>query len=175
MTANPTISRSNRFRFGRRVAVLVAVVAVLGTAYQLTRPPELVWWRSSDFNKTGHRVRIQIPGGWELEKQPELGDGGEICEYVFRPIDFRPKLLRWLLPNGSESAPSASVTVANYEPAEVDFRGHITLERVYHGQVAFRGTVMARPPIWAVVMYLRQDEKAFNCTYKQICNSLTIE
>src|SRR5438874_2465313 len=92
----PTLKR----RFALRLAVLATAISILGAAYWFTRAPELVWWRSPPMGKTGHRIRVLIPQGWELDppQNTTIKSADMVGFYRFFPADGTPKVVRWLIP-----------------------------------------------------------------------------
>ena len=171
--AKPTSTRPPKLRrkWLRWLAVL-AVFSVLGTGYQLTRPQELVWWRSQAIEKTGRHVRILIPQGWHLHFQafPVLD---EWQQWEFEPTaDSRPRFLRWLLPHSREPG-TLSITISESILVHVDSRLRRFDSTSEHKAEKAEISSDGRP--LEDVLYVRTNLPAFNRTYKQICNSLTIE
>src|SRR5262249_28656387 len=78
-----------------RWLALPAAAAVLALVYYLTRPPELVWWRSPPLSGTSHRIKILTPRGWGLTSS--LYSGQE-WPFAIEPKDSRPGPIRWLFP-----------------------------------------------------------------------------
>ena len=170
-----------------------AAVAVLVTAYRLTRPPELVWWRSDPIGEMQFRVRMLVPNGWGVSSMTPLAiersqgfglvslpQGGVThsgeweVEYHFFPEDHSPRFLQKLFNSTHESGtllvvlnkPERGVTNSVYEVDRPTQVGEVEI-----GQpLPFRTRRM-----WADIQYKRSNLAAFNRTYKQICNSLTIE
>ena len=171
--------RSKRFRLGRRIAVVAVAVAVLGTTYRLTRPPELVWWRSPLLGRTGLHVRVLVPAGWESSQvdgiKPDMA-GGLPVAYSLNPVDRMPIFLHRILPLRHEKTVQLSISVYEGEPNMVEPTptevNYYDIGKFYQSnRIALSGTAR----IWATLGYQRTDQAAFNRTYKQICNSLTIE
>jgi hypothetical protein len=184
MNALPS-PKSNRWkRFVLRFAVLVAAACVLGAAYWFTRPPELVWWRSPDIAETSKHVRVLIPSGWEAN-WPLIpkSDGARDYSVLYQicPVDRRPSVLRSILGEQTESGKNAAmvidISLERIQKLNSSNR-MVGLRRVSEpGQplIAIRAVGYHRPNITAEVSYIRSNLPAFNRTYRQICNSLTIE
>src|SRR5438477_9081361 len=87
--------RTRRRRAGQWIAGL-AVIAAIGATYQLTRPPELVWWTSPPIGRTELHVRILRPYGWILEPgtQPDNPLDNSQTAYRFDLVDRSPAILR---------------------------------------------------------------------------------
>src|SRR5258708_2708055 len=176
-TSLPPPKPNRRKRLALRFAVLVVAVSALGVAYWFSRPPEVVWWRSPPFQKTGRRVMAFVPNGWKLlELGPsEAYPRGYISSYEFKCFDGRPALLRKLFPKETEQAelilsiefkPFTDSNTTRFCSSPWDLlgfqSGHASVER--HDLAT------------AVHLeYQRQNASAFNRTYRQICNSLRIE
>src|SRR5947209_8701745 len=81
-----------------RWLAIPAAAAVLALAYHLTRPPELIWWRSPEFGNTGHKARLLIPGAWDSGQYTNWRPHTThlITEYAFSPPTIRPAFLRRL-------------------------------------------------------------------------------
>jgi hypothetical protein len=167
-------------------ASTVAACAVLFAAYWFTRPPELVWWTSPEIANTGRHIRVKLPDGWELEEQKFLDVKtvpvyGLYVRISFCARDGRPKFLRRLFPLRTEKTAYMKVSVfaggnsARYEgrksPIETGIADDNTGEWHYAG-ITVNGD---GENISADVHYARQNLSAFKRTYKQICDSLTIE
>src|SRR5262249_40961437 len=85
----------------RWLAVPVAA-ATLAIAYRLTRPSELVWWRSEPIRGFGHPVKMLVPSGWEVVAYmpPFTAQEMEHSGYAMLvPPDCRPRFIRWLFPD----------------------------------------------------------------------------
>jgi hypothetical protein len=176
-----------------RFAVLVAAVSALGAAYWFTRPPELVWWRSPPVRGVQYRVRALVPLGWECNTMTPrsaggLGDMGIVIpptnpqlhgpdwevEFHFFPRENVPSFVKRLFNVPSESG-SLLLVFNKPEPGKV--------KRIYSvdrptsiGGIEFgRHIPYSANRIWAYSEYQRSDVSAFNRTYRQICDSLTIE
>src|SRR5262245_56403427 len=99
---------------------LPAAAAILALAYDLTRPPALVWWTSPPFGNSGRRVKLLIPRNWELDREakwaaPEHGETEFLGGYIFRPSFVRPFFLYSILP-------------ISYEPAHLSFSVNIPIK-----------------------------------------------
>src|SRR5258708_40006643 len=172
--------QNRRKRLALRFAVVVVAVSVLGAAYWFTRPPELVWWRSPAISKTGLRVQVLIPQDWKLDSPgATIKSGDMVVFYKFFEADHAPRMLRWLLPKPTFEHASLDVTVgqlhwapnATYAPVPPNIR------RVDRG-ITHSADRYVRTPnkqLEVGVTYSRTNLPAFNRTYRQICNSLTIE
>jgi hypothetical protein len=167
---------NRRRRLVLQFAALVVAVSALGAAYWFTRPPELVWWRSPVHSDRGIRVRVLTPCGWRFEDLGSSDDGmGMETQYVFTPVDERPAVLRWFLPQKCDNAQLTVFVTNGYKPGG---------EEVYHDTQLYdyEGTNSARKDVLALsksgkatVVYFNDNLSAFNRTYRQICNSLRIE
>ena len=106
MSPNSSIPRSKGLRLGRRIAVVAVAVAVLAIIYQLTRPPELVWWTSPPIGVAGkYRIRALVPNGWVVNSSGYVGKEPRfvwIGYYSMFPADHRPSWLRRILPSEKE-------------------------------------------------------------------------
>src|SRR5258708_7764904 len=132
-TALPSPKPNRRRRLALRFAVLVVAVSVLGAAYSLTRPPELVWWRSPEIRKSGKHVYVLVPWGWEWDKPTDYGGRSEygwVANWATRLVDRRPRFVRFLTGNGYEDGSlrirvglwNADITRQS-DPELADFRG----------------------------------------------------
>src|SRR5262245_44054544 len=96
-------SRARR-KWPRRLSLPTAA-SVLALAYHLTRPPELVWWRSSPVFGTVC-VRCLVPTGWRLdmEKAEENLSGHRAPDFAFAfvYVDRRPRFLQAILQGNKE-------------------------------------------------------------------------
>ena len=190
LNASPTIPRSKRpygrplqgrFRLGRRIAVLVAAVMVLGLGYQLSRPPELVWWTSPALGNAKVRAKLLIPSGWYASGRLQscrLADGNWVGGMSILPVTRVPGILRRFFPPPNRNdhltiwigeTKMGWEKLGSYRsPIEVD-------DRISLLQIAGREIHIRTLSNSVRVEYVRSDLPAFNRTYKQICNSLTIE
>lgn len=167
MNALPSPEPNRRKRLALRFAALVAAVSVLGAAYWLTRPPELVWWRSPPLSNTGrNRISVLVPTGWDFTLSSYDGGSGW---YEVEPVDQRPRLLSRLFPHAREKA---DIVVYINQTAD---------ELIVHSSpdlIQRRRSRSVHSPdkrVYAFLIYTRSNLPAFNRTYRQICNSLTIE
>jgi hypothetical protein len=175
----PTLP-SKRKRLAFRLAGFAVGIAVIAVVYQLTRPPDLVWWRSSELPNTGKRARLLIPRGWG-SVQPggvkhwnfEGGRWETIC--TFNPIDSRPIFLRRLFPHTSDSRrivvdiTSGTTLSSHWEPGILwrDQRdGLFWAERTTNSTVA---------KILSTVFYVPPSHHEVERFYRRVCNSLKIE
>ena len=141
-----------------------AGVAVLALVYQLTRPPELVWWRSPLSPSSRARVSVLVPSGWQLAGPYRFS---ELDWYEFQPVDGMPSFLGRWIPNLDWQG-ELIVRVQNEAfNRSFDLKTNMPLTS--------REVLKPQKSIWARVTYARGNRLAFNRTYKQICNSLTIE
>ena len=178
----PSPKPNRRKRLALRFAVLVAAISALGATYWFTRPPELVWWRSPAIRETNHYLRVLIPNGWKASWERVLDSApGEDWLYTarFTPVDSRPNWLNRMFPVRSEDK---ALLAASFERdgTEKEFTYHEDglEERVYDGTTVHnvrRRMQAGAPSLHAIVYYDRENLPAFNRTYRQICNSLTIE
>src|SRR5262249_1807637 len=99
--------KPTRRRKWLRWLALPAAAAILVLAYQLTRPPELVWWRSDELRGTGHRIKLLSRNCWNLTST-EYVEGPEnfwARTYRIDVEDKRPWFLRRLFPIHISTAP----------------------------------------------------------------------
>jgi hypothetical protein len=177
----PSPKPNRRKRLALRFAVLVVAVSALGAAYWFTRPPELVLWTSPPIARSGRHISVLVPRGWKISKTVHEGleSHGEWGTYYSISASLqRPQILMWRLPfeqdqwsiqiNVMEShgkTPRFSELYNGVYRLDNEGRPHRA-----HNQVAFPSVNS-----WAGVIYERSNLPAFNRTYRQICNSLTIE
>jgi hypothetical protein len=182
MTDRPILEFSRSKRLALRFAVLVVAVSALGVAYSFTRPPELVWWTSPSIRETTRRLRVLIPNGWKAswERVLDSAPGGDwLYTARFTPVDNRPTWLRRMFKVKLEDeALLAASFERNGTEKEFTYEADGLRQRVFNGATVY--TVVRRmqagvPPLHAIVYYGRENLPAFNRTYRQICNSLTIE
>ncbi len=155
----------------------VAVIASIAASYHLTHPPELVWWTSPEIGTTGRQVRVRIPQGWDGPNLDTIQVGAELCTlYMFRPVDRRPGLLRQLIPHRSEDADlDVRIDRVNTIPAS-EYDSSVKRSVRPDGKLYALRTLQLNDHFTLVsVVYGRTDQRAFDTTYKQICNSLRIE
>src|SRR6266852_4708744 len=100
----PSPKPNRRKRLALRFAVLVAAVSALGSAYWFTRPPELVWWRSPEIDKSGRRARVLVPNTWAWSGEIEVIREPESCCYEIVPTDRRPRFIRMIFPRNLENS-----------------------------------------------------------------------
>jgi hypothetical protein len=175
-TELPSRKPNRRRRLALRFAVLVAGVSVLGAAYWFTRPPELVWWRDVELRNSRRKARILVPRGWEQTKDASslLDVMGATDVILFVPVDRRPTFLRHLFPLQDEDAwltlgksdrdltkGTLTGTVIEGNGTSIHWVWSKQNDRLKHG--------------YFILNYGRSNLPAFNRTYRQICNSLTIE
>ncbi len=157
----------------------LAVIAAIAATYQLTRPPELVWWTSPPLVKTGRRVAFLVPGDWVREPldPSQAYPGGYVdCVHVFAYADRRPALLRRLFPKNSEyGTVSVRISYQSFSDSEASVISHLYDNGARTLQMMERTLERHDFSTWASISYARSDKAAFDRTYKQICNSLRIE
>src|SRR5215468_3075678 len=86
-----------------RWLALPAAAGVLALAYYLTRPSDLVWWRSPDLDGRGHRLFMLVPSGWgAIPLSGHPAGPREVAR--LQPYDSRPQFLRRLFPRKQELA-----------------------------------------------------------------------
>jgi hypothetical protein len=151
---------------------------VLCAGYWCTRPPELVWWTSPPIGKGRHTVKMLFPAGWSATLDSTYDDvGAKVC---MRP-QKTPAWLTWLTKSYVDEDAIAYIWVSQCGstrltpkalPAQGPLRKHIIMSG---GVIGFGSRLSADRQEEVVVLYARHDERAFNRTYKQICNSLRIE
>ena len=171
-----------RRRLALRLLVAIVAISALGAAYWFTRPPELVWWKSPAIGKSKRHVRVLIPRGWNLIPPDDyFGDtkSNPLLNYNLVPSDDRPKLLGMILPYDDEEA-IEMVSIQLESPEHVRGWSHLTngILRSHDGLVkegATKYVISRDETVIANVNYYRNNRPAFNRTYRQICNSLTIE
>jgi hypothetical protein len=179
----PSFVGIRRRRVVRGIAAVLGVSLVFGMVIWLTRPPALVWWTSPPIGNTGRRMRALVPIDWERADQglavPPLGAE----RYYFRPVDRIPKVLRWIFPYRQERAqlsfhvvPLSWVPDPNSDASTIDqyygFRGQVHRDQVHS---AHRIVMFREVGLWLNINYYKSDKRAFDETYKAICNSPRIE
>ena len=152
----------------------------MATAYQLTRPPELVWWRSPEIGNSGRHTRILVPHGWELQLPLDAGTQTKTewqAYYRYDLIDRRPRILRRFFPASTERCGMTIITLQSVRRQQYGVSTEIHVNNSGRGVpiVAQRRVISGDITLVAEAYYEREDHGAFNRTYKQICNSLTIE
>ncbi len=77
----------------------------------LSPPPELIIWTGLPVGNTSKRVRVLVPKGW-IASGPQNIMRGTVCDdYMFRPRDRMPKLIRMILMMGRPSFHNAAITI----------------------------------------------------------------
>src|SRR5258706_11042413 len=170
-----------RKRLALRFAVLVVAASALGTAYWFTRPPELVWWRSPQIGESELHVRVLVPEGWvpywarsEKESKRKV-KWSYSCN--FWPVDRRPGFLCKIFPWRQEKA-ELGIVFEHDSFVKLSRPSGQTLTYSINGtkvHAAGRDLMLSSQAIYASVDYDRADLSAFNRTYHQIWESLTIE
>src|SRR5262249_29678225 len=96
------LPKPTRRRKWLRWLALPAAAVILALAYYLTRPPELVWWRSPLPGNTALRVKFRYPSSWLVQKsspkQP-AEDAQFAAEFVVAPDYALPEVIRWFWPD----------------------------------------------------------------------------
>src|SRR5438552_949156 len=95
----PTPTRRKWLRW----LALPVAVSILLTTYYLARPPELVWWTSPPTPPTGARIRVLIPGGWEMLPGSPVKLRSAHSYTISAPYQ-RWFLLRWILPGSRDGS-----------------------------------------------------------------------
>jgi hypothetical protein len=170
----PSPKPNCRRRLALRFAVLVVAVSALGAAYWLMRPPELVWWRSPELGSSGRHVRLLLPAGWELRPAVE---SDPICpSFSFMAVDRLPAWIKWIGPIKKEDT-ELRLNIGLCEKFSSDWRppSNITLSRRGGTNFARRAACSWDGQIRPDIIYYRVNTRAFNRTYRRICNSLRIE
>jgi hypothetical protein len=177
-------SKTNRRkRLALRFVGPVVAVSVLGAAYWFMRSPELVWWRSPAVDITGRKVRMLIPEGWKPTfariKMDGKSDFENGARFHFEP-SAGPRWMKWLARPKERQAILVIVTGATREPAPRNIE--MPAEREQDSAFWPDGRCIAQRSRWSAdrragveVDYNRTNRSAFNRTYRQICNSLTLE
>ena len=151
----------------------LAVIAAIAATYQLTRPPELVWWTSPAIRPRGRHVKVLIPNGWKSR----LGQIGQntngIASYRILPVENRPEFIRWLFPRAAEDAVVGIDVMLIVTPQETSWV-YGTEREMFLGDPTARRSIQSHG-VRVVVNYFRSDKYAFDRTYAAICNSLRIE
>ncbi len=175
----PSPKPGHRKRLALQFVVLVVAVSVLGAANWFTRPPELVWWRSPELAGTGRRLSMLIPSGWTINqvKSRSLTSGRhKDYSFVLELVDQRPEFMRDFV-----AGPQRSCELEGYLSNERSWEresDNAPIEDVSYGKDwGYGRRFFERPDLstWAMIVYVRSDKRAFNRTYRQICNSITIE
>jgi hypothetical protein len=150
-------------------------VSALGAAYSFTRPPELVWW-SETIGDTKQRVRLLMPVNWEANAPMHHDQAGPGLDYfVICPVDRRPRFLGHFLHRPEDGA-YITVTVTPLSTKQ-DQNGNPALDTSEwaESRIAVLWKRFDKVKLGANIVYERRDYPAFNRTYRQICDSLTIE
>jgi hypothetical protein len=173
----PSPKANRRKRLALRFAVLVVAVSALGAAYRFTRPPELVWWRSPEIGHSGRRVSTLIPGGWRQSQPPiapAVSQEQYQAWYFFRPAEHWPGFLRRLFSLQIEVG-VIEIIIDQPPTTKRDLEPEVVREDDRGMSQATRELVDVRSNIFAEIQFSSTNLPAFNRTYRQICNSLTIE
>jgi hypothetical protein len=140
----------------------------------------LVWWRSPALGPRSIHCRLLVPEGWEAQvtnwdAASQNSDKWE-ANLTFVPVDRRPKMFRWFLPPRLQDE---SINIGIYRvPPNIPLWKAMPPEEVTRlgkDSLATRGYEFESAKVLAQINYSRKDRAAFNRTYKQICDSLTIE
>jgi len=122
-----------------------------------------------------------VPNGWQIEFPHELDMTTETtstADYSLAAVDRRPDILRKLFPQISETA-NINISVEQSTTASywADLGNTIFVETSTGNNqgIATVDQVSSDGSMLAMVKYERTNLPAFNRTYRQICNSLTIE
>jgi hypothetical protein len=170
---------TRRKRVAVRFAALVVAVSALGAAYWFTRPPELVWWRSNEVGDPSIHAKLLIPQGWKaltLHTETAAGTKGWYAIFEVRPLDQTPSMLRWLGFHMKEQA-WLSVVVGRSSTGRWSQEPGNAVHRADNpgSHSAYQYFSTEHHNSFGMVTYSRSNLAAFNCTYRQICNSLRIE
>ena len=178
-TDRPSRKPNRRKRFALRFSVLVVAVAALGAAYWFTRPPELVWWRSSKLDNTGRRVHVLVPAGWvpESKRISSYSARYEIQEVDFHPVDRRPAWLKSIIRYNADSRNEQIVMILRSSEFG---RGFLQVGRekalVSHRIKRSHRMVISRDrALTALVQITTVLHRGHLISQSQICNSLKIE
>src|SRR5262249_49796870 len=99
-----------------------------------------------------------------------------VAHYYFGVVDLRPAYLMWLLPEPKQSGEiSVECTQVNLLRNGTQHRSAVTLQEFGTDRYAEQVLYYTDIGLKAVLEYRRDDFAAFNGTYRQICDSLTIE
>src|SRR5262249_26764613 len=122
-----------------------------------------------------------IPSGWQVQSPLDPGtDGNGRWEALYRlvPIDHRPRLIRWVYPGPRERAAIVVHTI-EYKHRLPGWKAAPDAIRISdatdYPYTADRAVDLDELKFWSAVHYERTNKRDFNRTYRQICNSLTIE
>src|SRR5262245_46331700 len=93
------LPKPRRRRKWLRWLAVPAAAAILALLYYLTRPPELVWWRSPALDQAGHFAKVLIRRGWENDQMFADANTNEFHILAsFKWSDKRPMLIRKIIP-----------------------------------------------------------------------------
>jgi hypothetical protein len=180
MNALPSPKPDRRKRLALRFAVLAAAASVLGAAHWFTRPPELVWCRRLPIRAANRTARVLVPQGWAIHLPLDTGyqsRDGWTQTYYISPVDSRPGILRWILRFRFETAAVVISVQSRRRRSLHDDVGKATSRINQAGQPYKAARLVVRPDesVSAHIAYYRTNLSAFKRTYRQICDSLTIE
>jgi hypothetical protein len=154
----------------------LAVIAAIAATYQLTRPPDLVWWTSPPIGKSGLRAKALIPQGWHEESSSEMK--GSYQTHYFTPPELNLRWLRWIVSKWTATG-SVMVTAGDSGPEWLggpQRPGETHLQPdIYVGRSASRRIISGNSKEVAAIEYISTDRPAFEHNYRTICNSLRIE
>jgi hypothetical protein len=170
-------AKPNRLRrLALRIAALVLTVSGLGSAYWFTRPPELAWWKSPQIGRGGRYVSLEVPSGWSLNEPTEVTDesGTSSLDFKFAPRNPAPLFIRWAFREHAETA-GLAMNVCYNPKRELTREEIMPPSCLYIQHSIVTGLTSQNGKIHVSVGYWRSIPSAFNRTYRQICNSLTIE
>lgn len=182
MNTLPTPKPARKRRWPLRLAAFALAGSALFAAYWFTRPPELVWWRSPAIGSPGRHIRVLAPPEWEMVPIANITPKPTMLAAAYRlsPADRAPIFLRWLLPKPNLERACIVIMVRQSPRPMAEWRsnGH-SIDR-WDGDAGVRHsatelTVSGDRQVLATINYERANLSTFNRTYKQICDSLTIE
>lgn len=181
MNAIPSSKPNRRNWLALRFALIVVTLSALGAAYWSSRPSELVWWTSPPIAGSGQRARVLIPRGWELDNLDDdwHGDGARYAQYSIRPVNRTPWFLRWLFRarqvDSALEVTDCKATVDLHAAVGNYICGKLVFFKSENPPRSWRWVQSENAKTVAMVSYQCSNQRAFNSTYRQICNSLMIE
>ena len=127
-------------------------------------------------------MRVLIPSGWKASWERVLNSApGDDWLYTarFTPVDSKPNWLTRVFPaRGEDRALLAASFERDGTEKEFTYHEDGLQKLVYDGttvHTVHRRTQGGAPPLHAIVYYGRENLPAFTRTYRQICDSLTIQ
>ena len=165
--------KSTRKKWLPWLAIPAAAAAII-LPYRLNHPPELVWWTSPALSDSGQHIRMKIPSDWKAldsASKPVMKNGVWTNKtMILMAVDHRPSFL-WNLRLGPEYA----VLIIFINSPVPHPKDNISVFHSPYNHTAVHEVTSKDGRVTVQIQYGRENVRAFNRNYKQICNSLRIE